>query len=159
MHISIFNRAFWKQLTTSAHSSSHAGLSKTISSYFCSSRFQRSQADTFSLLCWPSTVMWFGGVSLHVAASVGHSSRWPYVAATGKCMVSWGEVFSYTLPLEVPYDHIFQGAVTLANILWLYLTGSEEVTEVALKLVLKVGKSVYQLNASPSSISISILTL
>lgn len=54
------------------------------------------------------------------------------------------------LPLEVPYDDIFQGAVTLSNILWLYLTGSMEVTEVALKLVLKVGKSVYQLNASPS---------
>ena len=54
------------------------------------------------------------------------------------------------LPLEVPYDHIFQGAVTLSNILWLYLTGSKEVIEVALKLVLKVGKSVYQLNASPS---------
>ena len=146
MHISIFNRTFWKQLTTSAHSSSHAGLSKTISSHLCSSRLQCSEADTFSLLHWPNTVMWFGGVSLHVAAPVGHSSRWLNMAATGKCMVSSFPI----LPLEVPYDHIFQGAVTLSNILWLYLTASKEVTEVALKLVLKVGKSVYQLNASPS---------
>ena len=45
------------------------------------------------------------------------------------------------LPLEVPYDHVFQGAVTLSNILWFYLTGTKEVTEVALKLVLKVGRS------------------
>lgn len=44
--------------------------------------------------------------------------------------------------LQIPCNCIFQGAVTLSSILWLYLTGSEEVTEIALKLVLKVGKSV-----------------
>ena len=54
---------------------------------------------------------------------------------------------SYTT-LQIPCNRIFQGAVTLSSILWLYLTGSEEVTEIALKLVLKVGKSVYQHNAS-----------
>lgn len=53
---------------------------------------------------------------------------------------------SYTT-LQIPYDRIFQGAVTLSSILWLYLTGSKEVAEIALNLVLKVGKSVYQHNA------------
>lgn len=51
---------------------------------------------------------------------------------------------SYTT-LQIPYNRIFQGAVTLSSVLWLYLTGSKEVAEIALNLVLKVGKSVYHI--------------